>query len=258
MRNPDIKWRVNRRPRFTVLDMGEYMAADDGPRETMLRDMRYERLARTLVYRTLRLAVHSFLVSPTRDRGILARRRDGLERERANATSPQQRENFTYELRALDTFEASVNALGMAGLNFERAAPAAPLSIEGVSVSVQPAAHIRARRPRGAPLIGALIVDVAKGQTPKTDSAKARVSDGMRHAAILTYQYVAREFPTDDPKPSPDHCVIFHTHRQERVTAPDPHRRMYRNIEAVCRNIARSWNAIDPPASFDPSCAVYR
>ena len=70
---PKKVWRVNRKPRFTVLDMGEYMAADDGPRETLLRNMKYERLARTLTYRTLYDAVASYLASPTRDRRILER-----------------------------------------------------------------------------------------------------------------------------------------------------------------------------------------
>jgi hypothetical protein len=42
MPDPDIRWRINRRPRFTILDMGEYMAAEDGPRETILRNMGFE------------------------------------------------------------------------------------------------------------------------------------------------------------------------------------------------------------------------
>jgi len=62
------------------LDLGEYLAADDGPRETMLRNMRYERIAPSLIYRLLYPAVRAFLSSPTRDRGILERCRAGLER----------------------------------------------------------------------------------------------------------------------------------------------------------------------------------
>src|SRR5262245_20980425 len=94
-------WRVNRRPRFTALEMGEYMAADDGPRETMLRHMKYERLARSLSYRNLSQAVASFLSSPIRDQRILGRCRETLEQEREMATNPQQRENLTHELRAM-------------------------------------------------------------------------------------------------------------------------------------------------------------
>jgi hypothetical protein len=129
MRDPNIKWRVNRRPRFTVLDMGEYMAADDGPRETILRNMRYESLARTLVYRHLRRAVARFLASPVRDLGILSKCREDLESERNNATNPQQRENLSYEIRALAAFEQSLNALGVTGLNFSHAPPAMPLKM---------------------------------------------------------------------------------------------------------------------------------
>jgi len=161
------------------------MAADDGPRETMVRDMKYERKVRTLVYRHLYRAIPSFLTSPTRDRGILLRCRTALEHERDSAANPQQRENLIYEIRALEAFENSLNALGMGGLNFER------------------------------------------------------------------------EFPGDDPRPSPEHCIIFHVFRQQRVAAPDPYRRKYRNIEAVCRHIARDWGSIQPPTAFDEALARY-
>jgi hypothetical protein len=258
MARSDYRWRINSRPRFTVLEMGEYMAADDGPRETMLRDMRFERMSRTLIYRFLRPAVSRFLASPTRDRGILERCRTALEHEIAAASSPQQRENFVYELRALQAFEGSLNALELAGLTFDPAPAATPLKIEGVAISVQPTAHIRVRRPRGTDLVGAIVVDVAKGIALKSNDAVSRRTDGMRHAAVLVHEYVAAALGADDAKPSPDHSIIFHSHRQERVCAPSGYRRMLRNVEAVCRNIARSWEGIKPPANFDPKLAIMR
>lgn len=234
------------------------MAADDGPRETMLRDMRFERLSRTLIYKHLRLAVARFVASPTRNRSILEECRRRLEDEKASATSPQQGENLAYELRALDAFESSLNALGMAGLNFLPAAPASPLKIEGVTVSVQPTAHILVRRSRGSDLAGAILIDLAKGTTPKSADAIAKRASGMAHAAVLVHEYVASALPDDDVKASPEHSIVFHSHRQERVCAPTSYRRMLRNVEAVCRNIARSWEGIQPPAAFDPAFAITR
>lgn len=169
MTGSDYRWRVNLRPRFSVLELGEYMAANDGPRETILRDMKFERLARTFIYRFLRPAVSRFLVSPTRDPTILEKCRTALENEIAASVNPQQRENLTYELRGLQAFQRSLNALEMGGLMFEPAAAAPPMTIEGVMVSVQPTARIRVRRLRGADLAGAIIVDVAKGTTLKSD-----------------------------------------------------------------------------------------
>lgn len=246
------KWRVNKRPRFTVLELGEYMAADDGPRETMLRDMRYERLARTLLYQSLRRTVTRFLLSPTRDGRILADCGEQLEREREQAISPQRKDNLTRELRGLEAFERSVNALEIGGLNIEAAPPATPLVIEGVSVSVQPTAYLRVRRPRGSDLVGALIVDLTKGIAPKTAVAIEKVRSGMEHAAAIVHRHVAEARATEDAKASPDHCIIFHAHRQERIKSPTNTRRMLANVEAVCRNIARSWEGIEPPASFSP------
>ena len=104
----------------------------------MLRDMRYERLAPTLIYRRLHHAIPRFLASPTRDRGILDSCREDLENDRAKATTPTAKDNCTYALRALEAFEASLNALPFAGWMLERAPLVPPLKINGVSVSVQP------------------------------------------------------------------------------------------------------------------------
>jgi len=170
----------------------------------------------------------------------------------------QKKENLNYELRALDAFEKSINAIGIEGINFERASAASPLKMEGVSISVQPTAHIRVARPRGCDLVGAIIVDIAKGDIPKTEDSASRITNGMMHAAALIHQYVSNVFHGQDVKASQPHCVIFHTHRQERVCSPDNYWRMLRNVEAVCRNIARSWDGIVPPSSFDPSLSMTR
>jgi hypothetical protein len=238
--------------------MGEYMAADDGPRETQLRNMKYERLAPSLIYRKLFLAVTGYLVSPTRDRRILAACRQDLEDSKAQATEPQELENIKYELRALDVFERSLNMLELGGINLIRAPQASPLMIEGVRINVRPTAHIQVERPRSGKLLGAMVIDVAKGILPRTDEAARRLTEGMTHSAILLHQHVVETFTEDDGKPSLEHCVVFHTHRQERVSAPSAYRKMLGNISAVCRNIARGWDGIAPPASFDPRRARYR
>jgi len=98
--------------------------------KTILRAMKYERIAPTLLYDRLRRTIPRFLASPTRDRGILAECRSDLVRRRDSATSPQQAENLTYEIRALEAFESSLNALEIGGLNFELAAAAAPLRLK--------------------------------------------------------------------------------------------------------------------------------
>lgn len=259
MSRPQYQWRVNRHPRFTVLELAEYMAADDGPRETILRDMKYERIARSLVYRTLNQAVSGYLVSPTRDGRILAAARATLEAERDAALNPRQRDNFVYELRALDAFERSANALQLAGLNIERAPHTGhQLDIHGLTVNIRPTAHIREMRPRGGSYVGALLIDTAKGIAPRTPEAERRLTNAMTYAAILLHQYTAAVLTDSNAKPSPGHSVVFHTHRQERVAAPSNYRRTFRNIEASCRGIVRGWANIVPPANFDPRTSTVR
>ena len=234
------------------------MAADDGPRETMLRDMRYERIVRSLMYRIVYKGVIRFLISPTRDRRILIQCREEIEAERDNTSHPQQRENFQHEIRALDAFERSLNALPVAGVHLTPVTHSHPLTIEGVRISVQPTAYVRQTRPRGAPLAGAFLIDLAKGTELKTDEAKAKAAKGLAHSAALLHKHVSEMPRGDDSKASTEHCILFHAHRQEITKCPENTRAMLRNVEAVCRNIARSWDGIKPPPSFDSERAVSR
>lgn len=82
------KWRLNERPRFSALQLGEYVAADDSRRETILRGMKFERMGQSLSYKDGYLAVGRFLSSPTRDPRILDDYKAYLEDEREAATNP--------------------------------------------------------------------------------------------------------------------------------------------------------------------------
>lgn len=238
------------------------MAADDGPRETILRNLKYERIAPSLIYNKLNQAVANYLVSPTLDRRVLMACRQELESERDRANSAQRRENLQYELNALDAFERSLNALDTRNVLFERLPHTGrALEIEGVRVSVRPTVRIRVSRPRGKDLIGALLIDTAKGILPKTPEAEARLTNAMTHSASLLFQQVTEIFgenPDDGAKVSPEHCIIFHTHRQQNLPCPTSSRKLIRNIEASCRAICRGWEGIAPPPNFDASKARFR
>ena len=238
--------------------MGEYMASDDGPRETLRRNMKYERIAPTLLYRKLQLAVANYLADPFHKRQTLEKCRDELMSARDGANSPTARDNAVYALRALETFENSMNALPLSEVIMARPPIYKPRVIEGVKISIQPTALISVPRRRGRDLKGALIVDAAKGQAAKSDETRARNTLAMQYAAYLLHEHVADLASPDDEKSSPEHCMIFHSHRQETVCCPDNYRRDLRNIQAACRQIAAVWDSIEPPASFDPKRARYR
>jgi hypothetical protein len=50
----------------------------------------------------------------------------------------------------------------------------------------------------------------------------------------------------------------MHAHRGDVVTAPQNYKTMIKNMEAVCRDIKRAWDDIDPPDNFDLSKAKAR
>lgn len=257
----DLKpiWRVNLSPRFTALEMGEYMATDEGPRETFARDMKYERLARTLTYRRVYQAVAAFLSGPTRDFRVIERCRKELNEELAVALEPQAAMNIKHELAALAAFEQSLNKLELGGMDIVRASHVGgKMLYGGTTINVRPTVRLYQRRPRSEDLAGALLLDVAKGDAVKTPAAVAKAKKAMEHAAILLHEYVANQLCVQGEKPARDLCLVFHCYRQETVPPASAYTRALRNIGAVCRQLARDWDSIPPPASFDKARATYR
>ena len=253
-----IVWRVNRKPRITALTLGEYMATDDSQRETICRNLKYERLAPSILYSKVSEAIAGYLSSKTRDRGILTQCREFLEEEKERAIKPQQKENATYALRSLAAFEAGLNALPIGGLQLERPPTSLPYSIGDVRVSVRPTVLVKVARPRGAPLRGAILVDPAKGIIPKSEELKRRTTEAMTYTSMLLHELVSNTIVKEGERSSPEHCVTFHSHRQERVAAPTNYRRQLGIMQAACRTISGTWNAIQPPPSFNPGFARYR
>lgn len=258
MSDSPVIWRVNRKPRISVLELGEYVAADDKQRETKRRNLKYERIAPTLLYSKVHEAIAAFLTSPTRDRGILTRCGELLEGERDRATAPQQRENAVYALRSLDMFIASLNALPIGGLQLERTTSSEPYNIGNVRVTIRPTVLVKVARPRGTPLRGAILIDPAKGIEPKGESLKRRATEAMEYTSMLLHEHVSNSSVGDGERSSPGHCMTFHTHRQELVACPTSYKRELAIIGAACRGMAAMWHEIEPPASFDPTAARYR
>ena len=87
---------------------------------------------------------------------------------------------------------------------------------------------------------------------------KARATEVMIQASMLLHEHVADLAAERGVKPSPEHCMIFHSYRQELVACPRNYRTQLRIIEATCRGICGAWEAIAPPPNFDPALARYR
>ncbi|NMJ42811.1 hypothetical protein GWK16_16315 [Roseomonas sp. JC162] len=254
----DKVWRVNRRPRITAFELGEYIAADDDPRDTIVRGMKFERIARSTLYRTVRMAIARYLAGQSRDPTILEACRADLLNRRRSATSQQQSRNLDHEIAALDAFQKASPHLDTAGCIVTRASIQRPMVIEGVTVSVQPTIWLRFNRNRGLDLAGAVIVDPAKGGMLKSADAQAAALLASQVTAVMVHRLVERAITQDGVRASADHCIVFHSHRQTATPAPASHKRMARNVEAACRAIVRAWPDVEEPAGFDPKRATYR
>jgi hypothetical protein len=103
-----------------------------------------------------------------------------------------------------------------------------------------------------------MLIDVAKGTELKTDQARSRATLAMTHSAYLIHEAVSAHLVSEDEKPSTEHCMLYHSYRQELVRSPSNYRSMLRNMKAACGVISSTWDGIEPPDNFDPDRATHR
>lgn len=208
------------------------MAADDGPRETFLRDAKYERLYRSIGYRDVNRTVRRFLSSPIRSKAILLDGKEDLERRKAGSDDPKERANIDLQIAALNAFETSINMLPIAGVEFEAVGNRVQsMYIEGVAISIYPTVWVRQRRSRGRDQLGALIIDPAMGTPLKTPEAASKDRRAKDVACSLLHLHVSSTRCTDSDVASHEHCTIFHVHRRDLFTAPTGYKRDLKNME---------------------------
>lgn len=235
------------------------MAADEGPRETIERDAKFEKIARSISYVPVEQCAAHYLASPTRDRVILARGRKLLDDRRAATLDPKKRNQIELQIAALDAFERQLNQLEIADLTAELPSRHQPkLQIDGVNISVYPTVWLTKRRSRGADLAGGLIADFAKGDVVKTPAAEAKAKKALTHSACVLHMQVEAIRCANGEKASAPHCWVYHVVRDDLLVAPSGYATPLRNMRALCRSLAKRWDSIEPPSSFDPKRAKFR
>jgi hypothetical protein len=102
------------------------------------------------------------------------------------------------------------------------------------------------------------MIDLAKGPSCKTEEAKRKAESAMVYAAVLIKRLLSERGAEDDSVVSSEHCIVFHSHRPQRVCTSSGYRTILKNMHVACRDIERAWPTIEPPSGFDPLRASRR
>jgi len=259
MAEPEIFYRVHRKPRMSVAMFGEYMAAEDDERETVARNAKFAKTARAVTYKQARGVLRSFITSDRRDLRILY---DAIESWKAEVGNPKNPPEGKDELQAcieaLESVLSNYNALGFGTLSTSRAPHRQPhVTIEGVNVSAQLDAMLHATERSGEKRIGGIHFQLSKGKAEgKKDETKTKRDKAGTYSSVLILRHVEQNF-IDLGVARYDLCIIANVRKGRVWVAPENHKRMFNRIDAAARTIRSSWNNISPPADFDPAKARF-
>ena len=259
MEESEIYYRVHRKPRMSAAMLGEYMAAEDDERETVARNAKFAKTARTVTYKRAREFLIGFITSDRRDLRILY---DAIKSWKSEVGNPLSSADGKDELQAcieaLESVVTNYNALGFATLSTSRTPYKQPkMIIEGVKVSAQLDAFLHATERSGEKKIGGIQFQLSKGRAEgKKDETKAKRDLAGTYASVLMLRHVQEHF-VDLGSPRHDLCMLANVRKGRVWAAPENHKRMLNRIDAAARSIQASWNSIIPPADFDAAKARF-
>jgi hypothetical protein len=256
---PEIYYRVYSSPRISAAMLGDYMAAEDDERETIIRNAKYAKTTRVVTYRDARKLLRRFLGSDLRRIQDLHDSIESWEEDLGNPLfSEYQKDERRACIEAIKAFLSNYNRIGFSGFSITRAPAAQPkLLIEGVKVSTHLDSLIMQMDKKNNKRVGGLLLQMSKGKAEgKREETIAKRAQAGAYTGLLVLKQVAVNFGAMGI-PKSDICFFANVQRGNLWTAPDSHKRAFSRVDAAARGIYLRWPSIGAPADFDPDKAKF-
>lgn len=222
------------KPRISVTQLGIYMIAGAGQRETIIKEQRRPKTFRVIRYEEASRALQRALATGPEGLQILA-----AERDRLGAVvggTEHERENRELCVAAIEAFEELWPSLNLGCFLPKRGHPMPPkLTVHDVAVSVRPELLLHGRDDQGQPLIGAIKLRFSKSKALKPEAARYVAAAVEWHLETVADVGV---------KVSPAHCLAIDVFHGSIIRAQPAKKRRRADIAAACREIALGWEGL--------------
>ncbi|WP_172267234.1 hypothetical protein [Caulobacter sp. RHG1] len=234
---------VRELPRLSASQLADYLAATSPIAQmAILRQAKNPGEARPLIiqYQLARQCISACLIEPETMNRTIAQAITSLEQRRDDAANrPLVRDDARRCIEVINTFQRSVNALGLwGGLRYE-AAPQRPASmmVSGVEISVYPDAIAH----RGGDRVGQAFIRCTIGGS--NDSAENRRQEANSHLAVISHMHAVAHLGHRGTPHAPTSMTID-VPRQRVVYGPSSTTMRVRQVETACAMIAAIWPTI--------------
>jgi hypothetical protein len=212
--------------------LAQYMTANAGRRERILRDQKYPPTFQVTWYHEATRAITRYLLDPDRETDILTVAEERLDQQPADGDNERQRLNDN--ATAIRSFAACCEDITFDAMTAQRPPQDSQLVIEGVTVSVRPDVILGGSH-RGHESLGGVKIYLSKNERLDEDSASA--------VGALLHRYVSGQ-AFDGENCNVRHCTVVDVFGRTCASAPRAITRRQREIDAACREIAQRWATV--------------
>lgn len=238
---------------MTAVALAEYLILKSDPQSTVLHDSRYSQTNIRAAYATARHGFRAYNTNPLRPIETLNRVKAALlKKSEDRDVKPRAQAAALREIELIDLFILRENALGLRHMPLIKAPRFEPLSVQGVSLSVQP--DFLVSPPDGR--IGAAILRVTKAPDPdacRLESTKRERGDHRREMArylVAMLEMTLRVHPEYAAKLDRDLLFVSDVRIGERIGAGSDHSARLKDIDAACAQVAAIWPNVKPRPSI--------
>jgi hypothetical protein len=244
---------THREPRISATALAQYLILRPDGQQNILHDSKFSRPPIVTANGDAMRALRAYNQDPKRPKDVLIRVKKALTtRAAALDIKPKTRDEALRCVEIIEMFERAENALGMRPMALSEAPAFAPVTIEGVSVSIRP--DFLVSGPSGR--VGAAMLRVAKAPDPaacKTEEARDRRGNTRRELArymVAEMQLLLEAQGETYGIPDRDLCFVADVRLSERIGPAPDHSVRLRDIRAACAQIAKLWPSIEPKPSL--------
>jgi hypothetical protein len=234
---------VRELPRLSASQLADYLAATSPIAQmAILRQAKNPGEARPLIiqYQLARQCISACLIQPETMNRTIAQAVTSLEQRRDDAANrPLVRDDARRCIEVIETFQRSVNALGLwGGVRYE-ASPqrSQSITVSGVEISVHPDATAY----RGGDRVGEVFIRCTIGGT--NDNAENRRQEANSHLAVIAHMH-AVEYMAHRGTPHSPTSMTIDVPRQRVVYGPPSTTMRVRQVETACAMIAAIWPTV--------------
>lgn len=223
-------------PELSIRALADYMAASEAARRTIIRDSKFQPVARRVQHDGARLIISRYLTGEA-ELDYLTEQAESLRGW--SAESELDRDLFDYTAEYLDRFAEISDRLAIPDAEHMPSVEVPSIELGGLRVTVETQVRLRRLTRTNKLRIGGAMLRYAKGKALKE-------AVGLWQSAFL-FGYLSRAESDEGTSPEQQLCLTLDAFSGASIPAPTDSVRRFQNMEAACATIAERWENIPPP-----------